>query len=110
MKSYPKIIDRILDAIRASRTFCVVGHLRPDGDCVGSQLGLTLALLTQHRVRIQRLMARAVVLKYTPRLRFAVDDSVVRGNKVLQIIEELEKSAPAESDSNAPNEELSENH
>ena len=44
MKSYPKIIDRILDAIRASRTFCVVGHIRPDGDCVGSQLGLTLAL------------------------------------------------------------------
>ena len=44
MKSYPKIIDRILDAIRASRTICVVGHIRPDGDCVGSQLGLTLSL------------------------------------------------------------------
>ena len=44
MKTYPKIIDRILAAIRASRTFCVVGHIRPDGDCVGSQLGLTLAL------------------------------------------------------------------
>jgi len=44
MKSYPKIIDRILDAIRASRTICVVGHIRPDGDCVGSELGLTLAL------------------------------------------------------------------
>ena len=46
-----------------------------------------LALLTQHRVRIQRLMARSVVLKYTPKLRFVTDDSVVRGNKVLQIIE-----------------------
>ena len=44
MKSYPKVIDRILDAIRGSRTICVVGHVRPDGDCVGSQLGLTLAL------------------------------------------------------------------
>src|SRR2546423_14885672 len=44
MKSHPKIIDRILEGIRASRTFCVVGHIRPDGDCVGSQLGLTLAL------------------------------------------------------------------
>jgi len=44
MKTYPKIIDRILAAIRASRTFCVVGHIRPDGDCVGSQLGLTLSL------------------------------------------------------------------
>jgi bifunctional oligoribonuclease and PAP phosphatase NrnA len=44
MKSHPKIIDRILDDIRDSQTFCVVGHIRPDGDCVGSQLGLTLAL------------------------------------------------------------------
>jgi len=44
MKSHPRIIDRILDAIRDSRSFCVVGHVRPDGDCVGSQLALTLAL------------------------------------------------------------------
>ena len=44
MKSYPKIIDRILDIVRESKTFCIVGHIRPDGDCVGSQLGLTLAL------------------------------------------------------------------
>ena len=44
MKSYPKIIDRVLDAIRAGKTFCVAGHIRPDGDCVGSQLALALAL------------------------------------------------------------------
>lgn len=44
MKSYPKIIDRIIDAVKECRTVCVVGHIRPDGDCVGSQLGLTLAL------------------------------------------------------------------
>ncbi|HEV2436606.1 MAG TPA: DHH family phosphoesterase [Verrucomicrobiae bacterium] len=44
MKSYPRIIDRILEAVRESKTFCVVGHIRPDGDCVGSQLGLALAL------------------------------------------------------------------
>ena len=44
MKAHPKIIDRIIEGIRGSRTFCIVGHIRPDGDCVGSQLGLTLAL------------------------------------------------------------------
>jgi phosphoesterase RecJ-like protein len=44
MKNYPKIVDRILDAIHGSKTFCVTGHIRPDGDCVGSQLGLALAL------------------------------------------------------------------
>ena len=44
MKPHPKIIERIIEAIRESHTFCVAGHIRPDGDCVGSQLGLTLAL------------------------------------------------------------------
>jgi len=52
------------------------------------------AALVRHRKRIQGLVGRAVVLKYTPTLRFLMDDSVVRGNKVLQLIEELEKSAP----------------
>jgi phosphoesterase RecJ-like protein len=44
MKPHLKIIDRILEKLRASETICVVGHVRPDGDCVGSQLGLALAL------------------------------------------------------------------
>src|SRR5271169_3636621 len=43
-------------------------------------------LLTQHRKRIQGLVGRAVVLKYTPTLRFLIDDSVARGNRVLKII------------------------
>jgi len=44
MKPHPKILDRILEGLRESRTCCVVGHVRPDGDCVGSQLALALAL------------------------------------------------------------------
>jgi phosphoesterase RecJ-like protein len=44
VKSYPKIIDRIIEVIRENETFCVIGHVRPDGDCIGSQLGLALAL------------------------------------------------------------------
>jgi ribosome-binding factor A len=55
-----------------------------------------LAMLTRHRKRIQGLVGRAVVLKYTPTLKFLVDDSIARGNRVLQIIEELEKSNPTE--------------
>jgi ribosome-binding factor A len=51
-------------------------------------------LLTRHRKRIQGMVSRAVVLKYTPTLRFLMDDSVVRGNRVLQIIEDIEKSTP----------------
>ena len=44
MKPHPKIIDRIIEGIQQSHTICIAGHIRPDGDCVGSQLGLTLAL------------------------------------------------------------------
>ena len=44
MKPHPKIIDRLVESIRQFETFCIVGHIRPDGDCVGSQLGLTMAL------------------------------------------------------------------
>ncbi len=44
MKPRPRIVDRILEAIRESRSLCVVGHVRPDGDCIGSQLALALAL------------------------------------------------------------------
>lgn len=40
----PPVIDRILGEIQRWKSFCVVGHIRPDGDCIGSQLGLYLAL------------------------------------------------------------------
>ncbi len=52
--------------------------------------------LNEHHARIQGLVAKAIVLKYTPTLKFVFDDSIVRGNKVLQIIEELEKTAPVD--------------
>ncbi len=51
-------------------------------------------ILKRERLRIQDLVGRAVVLKYTPRLRFALDDSIERGNRVLQIINEIERTLP----------------
>jgi len=47
MKKHPKVIDRILGEIAASQSICIVGHIRPDGDCVGSELGLAFALIKQ---------------------------------------------------------------
>jgi|SRR4051794_28056988 ribosome-binding factor A len=59
-----------------------------------------LALLQKNRMRVQNLMAKSVFLKYIPRLHFVMDDSVVRGNRVLAIIDELEKkSGPAGEES-----------
>lgn len=45
MKSYPKVVARIVEALKANNTFCVIGHMRPDGDCIGCQLALAYALL-----------------------------------------------------------------
>jgi ribosome-binding factor A len=56
-----------------------------------------LQVLEEHRVRIQGLVAKSVVLKFTPTLKFIVDDSIVRGNRVLQILDELEKISPVDS-------------
>jgi phosphoesterase RecJ-like protein len=47
MKTRPKIIDRIIKEIAAHQSFCVVGHVRPDGDCIGSQLAVTYTLRDQ---------------------------------------------------------------
>lgn len=44
MKPVPRTVERILELIGAARTICIVGHVRPDGDCIGSQVGLALAL------------------------------------------------------------------
>jgi len=52
--------------------------------------------IENNRIRIHSLVAKSVVLKFTPTLKFVMDNSIVRGNKVLQIIEELEKTSPLE--------------
>jgi ribosome-binding factor A len=57
-------------------------------------------LLNEHRIRLQGFIGRAVVLKYTPKLKFVCDDSIVRGNRVLQIMDELEKASPTNEDEN----------
>jgi ribosome-binding factor A len=57
-----------------------------------------LHLLEHHRKRIRGLVGHAVVLKYTPELRFVLDDSAGQAGKVLKIIDELEHSAPAHDD------------
>ncbi|MDX1952535.1 MAG: 30S ribosome-binding factor RbfA [Verrucomicrobiota bacterium] len=60
-------------------------------------------LLKKESKRIQSLLGRAVILKYTPQLSFVVDDSITKGNRVLQILDELEKDSPQDEDT-------SENH
>jgi ribosome-binding factor A len=46
--------------------------------------------------RLQGELGRAIVLRYTPKLKFVHDHSIERGNRILSIIEELEKAPPKE--------------
>ena len=62
-----------------------------------------VALLQKERKRLQGLVAQAVVLKYTPQLKFIFDESVTKGNRVLEIISEIERTSP-------PNEASPEDH
>lgn len=51
-------------------------------------------LLRQNTILIQNILGQSVVLRHTPHLRFVVDDSIARGNRVLEILDELDQSPP----------------
>jgi ribosome-binding factor A len=52
-------------------------------------------LLDKETKRIQGMVGRNVVLKYTPVLKFIIDEAIERGNRVLEILEEIEKQSPS---------------
>jgi ribosome-binding factor A len=60
-----------------------------------SQRKKAIDVLHKDRKRLQGLVGRAVVLKYTPQLKFVADDSITKGNRILAIIDEIEKEHPS---------------
>ena len=52
--------------------------------------------LQKDRADIQREIAGRVILKHLPRLRFVLDASLERGDRVLEIMKELEKPENSE--------------
>lgn len=63
-----------------------------------SQQKKSLGFLRKQTKRLQTIMGRTVVLKYTPQLRFVIDEAMVRGNRVLTILDELKGSLPDEDE------------
>jgi ribosome-binding factor A len=57
----------------------------------GGERDHMLRLLERHRPEIQARINRDLVLKYTPRLSFELDTSVERGDRMLQLLDELER-------------------
>jgi len=59
---------------------------------LGSATGASVIdKLEAHRPALQAELSRHVVLKYTPHLVFHLDDSIERGTRVLEILEEIRK-------------------
>ena len=52
--------------------------------------------LKSERSRIQYMLGREVVLKYTPRIKFELDDAIEAGNRVMSILEEMEQVNPTD--------------
>jgi ribosome-binding factor A len=52
--------------------------------------------LKSERSRIQYMLGCEVVLKYTPRIKFELDDAIEAGNRVMSILEEMEQTNPTD--------------
>lgn len=53
-----------------------------------------LKALLHHRADIQQEVARHVSLKWMPKIHFQVDDSLAKGDQVLQLLDKLPPPAP----------------
>lgn len=70
--------------LRSARVFVsVLGN--PD------QQKLARRQLDENRVRIQGEIGRNIVLKFTPALTFILEDTITKANRVLQIIDDIER-------------------
>lgn len=49
-----------------------------------------LARLHASRKNLQHLLSKRVVLKFTPHLHFQLDDSIERGNRIINILDEID--------------------
>ena len=58
---------------------------------LGPDLGASvISKLASHRATLQAELARHVTMKYTPHLIFHLDDSIERGARVIEILQEIE--------------------
>jgi ribosome-binding factor A len=74
----------------------------------GKQAKGVLRKLEDNRKMLQSALSKRVILKYTPHLHFHLDDSVERGVRVLQIMQDIPE--PLEPDAEDPAEEWDEDH
>jgi ribosome-binding factor A len=53
-----------------------------------------ITALEANRQHLQHELSRRVILKYTPHLHFQIDDSIERGTRVLNLLDEIAPTLP----------------
>ena len=59
---------------------------------LGATGAAVIAQLEAHRAALQSAIAKHVTLKYTPHLVFHLDDSIERGARVIEIMQEIDSN------------------
>ena len=74
---------------------------------IGSDPQRFQAMAQLHKLRkeLQRDLSKRVVLKFTPQLHFKLDEAAERGDRILNILSDLEipEDAPADEDEDGAN-------
>src|SRR5205807_1424368 len=65
---------------------------------LGASGAAVISELEAHRAALQAALAKNVVLKYTPHLIFHLDDSIERGARVIEIMQEIDPLPPRENE------------
>lgn len=64
---------------------------------LGANGAKVIEKLEAHRKTLQSELARHVVLKYTPHLVFHLDDSIARGARIIEIMQEIDSNGANKS-------------
>ena len=68
-----------------------------------SEARAAIEKLESHRSELQYMLSRRVILKYTPHLYFKLDESVARGIRVMELLDEIDRiPTAAENEKEAP--------
>lgn len=57
-----------------------------------------LSILKRHRVDFQKAIHQNIVLRYTPHLHFVLDPSIAQGDRILDILQQMEVTGEIEPD------------
>lgn len=93
-------VTHVVTATNLRKARVYLSILGPEADQIR-----VLRDVRKHRKALQEIVARNVILKYTPHLDFALDQSLRDGDRVLQMIEELVEEDPALAGDPASDEE-----